>query len=238
MSGWIKLHRKLLDWEWYNDLNCRVLFIHCLLLANYDEKKWRGVDVERGSFISSIAILSQSSGLTIRQVRTALTKLKSTGEMTSKGHSEYSVFTVVRYNEYQESDTPKDKPATSKRQAKDKQATTTKEYKEYKEVKEDETVYRSFNHLSITRDECNKLFLDGYTVEQINNILDSIQNYKKNNTYTSLYLTAKKWLMREHGDPKVVVETKPDTLMDWEWEAMLRNREEVRKIQAYAAKEK
>lgn len=47
MSGWIKLHRKLLDWEWYSDTNCRLLFIHCLLKANFEDTKWRGVDIKK-----------------------------------------------------------------------------------------------------------------------------------------------------------------------------------------------
>lgn len=136
MSGWIKIHRKLLDWEWYSDINCRVLFLHCLLLANFEDKKWRGSDVKRGSFISSLSNLSQSSGLTIQQVRTALSKLNSTSEITSKGHAEYTVFTVVKYNEYQEINTENNKRSTRKQQGSNKLSTTTKEEEEYKEDKE------------------------------------------------------------------------------------------------------
>ena len=69
-------------------------------------------------------------------------------------------------------------------------------------VNEDENeikdnIYRSFVHLSITDIEVEKLKKPGYTIQQIDSILDAIENFKGNNKYTSLYLTAKKWLLKE-----------------------------------------
>ena len=52
MEGWIKLHRKILDWEWYDDINTKVLFLHLLLTANHEEQKWRGKIIERGQLIT------------------------------------------------------------------------------------------------------------------------------------------------------------------------------------------
>jgi hypothetical protein len=56
-------------------------------------------------------------------------------------------------------------------------------------------VYLSFDHLSITVDEYQKL-ISVYTQQQVNDIFDDIRNYKNNKSYKSLYLTAKKWLKK------------------------------------------
>jgi len=56
-------------------------------------------------------------------------------------------------------------------------------------------INRSFDHLSITNDEFNKL-TQIYSTSDVNEILDDIKNYSKNKQYKSLYLTANKWLKK------------------------------------------
>lgn len=60
--------------------------------------------------------------------------------------------------------------------------------------------YRIFKHLVLSNDEFEKIKTAGYTKQQIDDILDAIENYKDNTKYNSLYLTALKWLKKEHGD--------------------------------------
>lgn len=128
-SGYIAIYRQLLDWEWYKDINVKTLFFHCLLKANWKQKQWQGITIERGSFISSIEILSVETGLSIRQVRTALDKLKKTGEMSCQATNKFTVLTVVKYSLYQTqgsiNDKPDDNQMTTERQTDDNQMTTT-----------------------------------------------------------------------------------------------------------------
>jgi hypothetical protein len=131
--GFIKLHRKILDWEWYNDINATRLFLHLLLTANFEDKKWRGVEVRRGQLITSINNLSKDTGLSTRQTRTALNKLKSSNELAIKATSQFTMLELINYGSYQDNKKESDKPTTSvltnKGQTKDKPTTTTKEGK-------------------------------------------------------------------------------------------------------------
>ena len=115
MSDYIKLYRSLLDWEWYKKTNTKVLFIHMLLKANWKDRKFEGEIIPRGSLVTSLAKLSEETGLTTREVRTAILHLEKSEEVTSKRQAKYSVFTIKNYELYQVSD----KQATNKRQASD-----------------------------------------------------------------------------------------------------------------------
>ena len=132
MDNYIKLSRKLMEWEWYGNINTCRLFIHMLLKANWKACRFEGKTIDRGSFISSVGKLSEETALTEREVRTAITHLKSTGELTSKSTNKYTVFTVVNYDLYQSCDKQNDNQETSKRQTNDKLTTTIEERKEGK----------------------------------------------------------------------------------------------------------
>jgi len=191
-NGWIKIHRKLLDWEWYDEPNVMRLFLHLLLKANHKDKSYRGTVIKKGTLLTGRDLLAKETGLSIQQIRTAINKLKSTNEITIKTNKQGSVIQIVKYEEYQ----IVTNIVTNKQPDSNQQLTTNKNVK-----KEKKLVYRSFKHLSITVEDVRKLDKE-YTKKQIDYILDAIENYAKNKSYTSLYLTAKKWLAKEYPKPK------------------------------------
>ena len=83
-GNYIKLSRGLLEWEWYTDINTTRLFIHMLLKANWKDGNFKGTTIPRGSFVTSIRKLSDETGLSDREIRTAISHLKTTGEVTNR----------------------------------------------------------------------------------------------------------------------------------------------------------
>lgn len=134
MKGWIKLHRVLKEWEWYSDINATRLLIHLLINVNYDDKKWRGIIIKKGSMVFSWDSLSKESNLSIQQCRTAMKKLKYSKEVTIKSTNKYQVVTLVKWDKFQFADDDVNKQTnnqiTSKQQSNNNQITTTKEIKE------------------------------------------------------------------------------------------------------------
>lgn len=136
MIGWIKLHRKLKDWQWYDDHNATRLLIHLLVSVNYEDKKWKGILIKSGSMVTSWEHLSKDCGLSLRQTRTSMSKLESSGEVTRKVTNKFQLITLLKWEELQSNDNQVTAELTDGRQTNDKLSTTTKEHKEIKEVKE------------------------------------------------------------------------------------------------------
>ena len=100
-SGYIKVYRSLLFWEWYDDANTLRVFLHLLLTANHEEQSWKGIKVQRGQRVSSFSKIGQELGLSEKEVRTAVRHLIKTGEVAHNANSKYGVFTVNNYDRFQ-----------------------------------------------------------------------------------------------------------------------------------------
>ncbi len=115
-ESWIKLHSKFLNWGWYKNKNTKTLFIHCLLKANWQDRYFEGLLIQRGSFVTSYKTLSEELDMTIQEIRTAIKHLISTGELTQKQHTKFSIISIKNYELYQAINTFSNKQATGEQQ--------------------------------------------------------------------------------------------------------------------------
>lgn len=134
-DGWVKIHRKFQEWEWYDKSEMVHLFLHLLLSANVSDKQWHGMEIRRGQLVTSYESLRERTGLSVRTLRTCLEKLEQTGEITRKATNKFSIVTVCNYESYQDENFGSDKQTTSKRQPEDQPMTKTKKTKD--EIKSD-----------------------------------------------------------------------------------------------------
>jgi len=166
----------MLDWGWYDDINVKSLFLHLLLKANYADKEWHGMKIERGQLLTSIKNLSIELNLTENQVRDILKKLQKTKEISIKTTNKFSLVTIENYMFFQDGQEENHKQITNKSQTSNKQATnepqtnhkqttTTKERKERQKREErqegKEIIYQQiadmYNKICISLPKCVKL---------------------------------------------------------------------------------
>lgn len=117
MEGFISLHRKFLEWEWYDDIITKIVFLHCILLANHKTKKWKGKIIKRGCFITGRELFANQLNISVQQLRTAWKKLESTNEITIKSCPQGTEIQVVKYDLYQSttSNLTNDQPTINQR---------------------------------------------------------------------------------------------------------------------------
>ena len=79
-NGFIKLHRKLLSWRWFQSPNTVVVWLTLLLMAEWDD----GQNIRAGQVLISQQEISEITGLSRQQIRTALGHLIATNEVTKE----------------------------------------------------------------------------------------------------------------------------------------------------------
>lgn len=153
-TGWIKIHRSMLTWEWYKNANTKALFLHLLLKAEPQDTSIEGVEVKRGQVLTSLRQLAKESGLSVRNIRTSIDHLKSTHEIAQKTTHRNAIITICNYDRYQEyTTTTRHNERHTERHSTDT-VPTQSPIKEFKEIKEDirkETKIKNINIFSFAK---------------------------------------------------------------------------------------
>ena len=210
-EGYIKLHRKMLAWEWYTDINTKAVFLHCLFKANWKDGRYRGEIIKRGSFVTGRKKLAKELGLSEQEIRTALEHLKATNEITIKSTNKYSIITVVNYGLYQDiPDMEQPTKQPTKRQSSNQQSTTIEEYKKERikecishDTREEEKhAYGIHNNVYLTEGEITDL-INQYPTEY-EDMIENLSTYMKSKGkyYNDHYETLMRWKRQDEQKAK------------------------------------
>jgi hypothetical protein len=144
MSGWVKLHRSFLEFDWYDDPNVVRVLLHLILTCNYEAKQWRGIDIQAGQIVTSYDKLAEALSLSPKQIRLALDKLEKGREIERNRAGKGQLVTLVKWAKFQQDDNQEGRKRAGKKedegQKEGRKRATTKEGEEIEESKE-ETIY-------------------------------------------------------------------------------------------------
>ena len=132
MTGWIKLHRKLLDSPIFQNEKLFKVFAYCLMKASHKEHTQlvgrRVVHLQKGQFVFGRKRASEELRLKESTVRDYVKLLEKLGTIDIKSDNKFSVITVVNWAVYQNdeeiSDSKNDKKSTTNQHQMDSKSTT------------------------------------------------------------------------------------------------------------------
>ena len=137
-TGWIKIYRSLLYWEWADVPEMVALWVRLIIRATHEDSQWHGVTISRGQLVTTTAKLAAESGLSPQQVRTCLDRLKASNQINTQTTNKYTIITICKYEAYQETETTEQqtngKQTTRKQQTNNKQSTSISRTKEQEEL--------------------------------------------------------------------------------------------------------
>lgn len=123
------------------------MFIHCLIKANWEDRDWMGYRIKRSQFATSYEKLSIQTGLSVKEVRTTLTRLEASEVISrktirKKGKSAklgrgFSLITICNYDRYQAKLENVGTQRAPKGHSKGNQRALTNNNKQVKQVEQD-----------------------------------------------------------------------------------------------------
>lgn len=153
-NGYIKLHRKMMEWGWYKDPNTKAVFLHLLLAASFRESTFQGEKLKPGQVIIGRKSLAETLGISEQSVRTSINRLKSTNEITTKSTNRYTVVTITNWAKYQmpEENQPTEQPTVQP--TTNQQLTNNQPHlKNVKNVKNEKNDYYFSNYFNMSPEE-------------------------------------------------------------------------------------
>ncbi len=213
-KGWVKIHRSILDWQWWSDNNMLRLWLYLIITASVEDRKWRNITVKRGQLIVTRKELSETLGISEQSIRTCLSRLEESGEINRQITNKYTVITLCKFDTYQ----IKEKPINQQinQQLTNNQPTTNQQaesfphtpFKENKECKNKRIYYYSSLRACTREEQQEKQFFFIFYLKGASNPSEEAENFISWNTTPerasawdscpeyARYATARRWKVK------------------------------------------
>lgn len=141
MQGWIKLYRSIREhWTWEEKpFSKGQAWIDLIMSASHEDKRFplgnELVDIERGSFITSIRKLCDRWGWSNTKVRAFLDMLQTDKMIIYKSDTKKTLITIENYSKFQDKEIDETTEKHHENDASQSRKHTIKNYKNYKNEK-------------------------------------------------------------------------------------------------------
>ena len=119
-SGWIKIHRKIINNTIFLNSNLLQLFLYCILRANHKTTEiiFNGeiVKLDTGSFIAGRFQIAEDLKMNPSSVYKNLKKLQKLSYISLKSNNRFTIVTVIKYSTYQNLEFESNNKVTTKEQ--------------------------------------------------------------------------------------------------------------------------
>ena len=104
-SGWIKLHRKILDSSVFQNAKYFKVWVWCLMKATHKEVDFpfngKDIKLQPGEFLTGRKVAAEELDISEQNFRSAMKYLISTNRLTSRSTNRFTVYSIVNWEEYQ-----------------------------------------------------------------------------------------------------------------------------------------
>ena len=179
LNGYVKLHRKMIEWGWYSNSVVKDTFLHLLMVAAFKPTTYLGYEIKPGQAVIGRKKLASDLGFSEQQIRTALKKLESTGEISIFSTNKFSIITIENWGFYQDDE----KTLTNNQPTNNQQITNNQPHlKNVKNVKNVKNIYRAvppelleaFTEFAEMRKQIKKPITTDNTVNRLLRKLDKL----------------------------------------------------------------
>lgn len=198
-SGFVKVYRSILNWEWYGDIITTRVFLHLLFTVNFKESRYHGVIVPKGSRVCSIYSLSEETGLSVKQIRGTLDKLIRTGEVARLKHPNFSIISIKNWDKFQSEGTELGTERAQNRAQKGHNNKNIKNKEDNLDTHNRVSKYGEYNNVLLSDEDIEKLKTE-FPADYIE-LIERLSSYMASTgkSYKNHLATIRNWARKENS---------------------------------------